>query len=106
MTETELARKLGVSRKCLWERRQRLGIPRRKTGVTSEAERYLSHVRVTHEDVKKLLPQLFHVTEAGAYGNETPAFLAFRNPTIRQPLVLLGFAKVGTAPAICLVQEQ
>lgn len=29
MTETELARKLGVSRKCLWERRQRLGIPRR-----------------------------------------------------------------------------
>ena len=36
MTETELARKLGVSRKCLWERRQRLGIPRRKTGVPSE----------------------------------------------------------------------
>lgn len=35
MTETELARKLGISRKCLWERRQRLGIPRRKTGVTS-----------------------------------------------------------------------
>jgi DNA-binding NtrC family response regulator len=35
MTETELARKLGVSRKCLWERRQRLGIPRRK-GVASE----------------------------------------------------------------------
>jgi len=30
MTETELARKLGISRKCLWERRQRLGIPRRK----------------------------------------------------------------------------
>ncbi len=37
MTETELARKLGVSRKCLWERRQRLGIPRRKTGVISES---------------------------------------------------------------------
>ncbi|MBJ2270346.1 sigma-54-dependent Fis family transcriptional regulator [Pseudomonas sp. MF6772] len=37
MTETELARKLGVSRKCLWERRQRLGIPRRKTGVASES---------------------------------------------------------------------
>ena len=36
MTETELARKLGVSRKCLWERRQRLGIPRRKTGMASE----------------------------------------------------------------------
>ena len=31
MSETELAKKLGISRKCLWERRQRLGIPRRKT---------------------------------------------------------------------------
>lgn len=30
MNETELAKKLGVSRKCLWERRQRLGIPRKK----------------------------------------------------------------------------
>ncbi len=30
MTETELAKKLGISRKCLWERRQRLGIPRKK----------------------------------------------------------------------------
>ncbi len=30
MTETDLARKLGISRKSLWERRQRLGIPRRK----------------------------------------------------------------------------
>ncbi|ASP40700.1 response regulator [Bacterioplanes sanyensis] len=30
MTETELARKLGISRKSLWERRQRLGIPRKK----------------------------------------------------------------------------
>ena len=36
MTETELARKLGVSRKCLWERRQRLGIPRRKSNATTE----------------------------------------------------------------------
>ena len=35
MTETELARKLGISRKCLWERRQRLGIPRRKTSSAS-----------------------------------------------------------------------
>jgi len=32
MTETELAQKLGISRKSLWERRQRLGIPRRKSG--------------------------------------------------------------------------
>src|SRR5690606_34358812 len=30
MTETELAQKLGISRKSLWERRQRLGIPRKK----------------------------------------------------------------------------
>ncbi|MBS99306.1 MAG: response regulator [Oceanospirillaceae bacterium] len=29
MSETELAKTLGVSRKCLWERRQKLGIPRR-----------------------------------------------------------------------------
>ncbi|WP_323148435.1 sigma-54 dependent transcriptional regulator [Pseudomonas oryzihabitans] len=36
MTETELARKLGVSRKCLWERRQRLGIPRRKASASSD----------------------------------------------------------------------
>ncbi|WP_263144664.1 sigma-54 dependent transcriptional regulator [Pseudomonas sp. RIT-PI-AD] len=35
MTETELARKLGISRKCLWERRQRLGIPRRKTSAVT-----------------------------------------------------------------------
>ena len=28
MTETELARRLGISRKALWERRQRLGLPR------------------------------------------------------------------------------
>ncbi|MCB1677961.1 MAG: sigma-54-dependent Fis family transcriptional regulator [Halioglobus sp.] len=32
MSETELAQKLGVSRKCLWERRQRFGIPRKKNG--------------------------------------------------------------------------
>ena len=30
-TETELASKLGISRKSLWERRQRLSIPRRRT---------------------------------------------------------------------------
>ena len=34
MTETELASRLGISRKCLWERRQRFGIPRRKPGDT------------------------------------------------------------------------
>jgi DNA-binding NtrC family response regulator len=38
MSETELARKLGVSRKCLWERRQRLGIPRTKNSATSLAK--------------------------------------------------------------------
>jgi DNA-binding NtrC family response regulator len=31
MTETELAAKLGISRKSLWERRQRLNIPRKRT---------------------------------------------------------------------------
>jgi DNA-binding NtrC family response regulator len=30
MSETELAKKLGISRKNLWERRQKLGIPRKK----------------------------------------------------------------------------
>jgi DNA-binding NtrC family response regulator len=30
MSETELARQLGISRKSLWERRNRLGIPKRK----------------------------------------------------------------------------
>lgn len=30
MTETEIARKLGISRKSLWERRHKLGIPRKK----------------------------------------------------------------------------
>ena len=31
LTETELAEQLGISRKSLWERRQRLNIPRRRT---------------------------------------------------------------------------
>ena len=35
MSETELAQKLGISRKCLWERRQRFGIPRRKGSARS-----------------------------------------------------------------------
>ncbi|WP_150912304.1 sigma-54-dependent transcriptional regulator [Marinobacter halotolerans] len=33
MSETELAQKLGISRKSLWERRQRLGIPRKKNSA-------------------------------------------------------------------------
>ena len=33
MNETQLAKKLGISRKCLWERRQRFGIPRQKKSV-------------------------------------------------------------------------
>lgn len=32
MTETELAKQLGISRKALWERRQRFGIPRGRKG--------------------------------------------------------------------------
>ncbi|MDN6297792.1 MAG: sigma-54 dependent transcriptional regulator [Halomonas sp.] len=35
MSETELAQKLGISRKNLWERRQRLGIPRKKNARRS-----------------------------------------------------------------------
>jgi DNA-binding NtrC family response regulator len=35
LSETELAQKLGISRKCLWERRQRFGIPR-KTGASGQ----------------------------------------------------------------------
>jgi DNA-binding NtrC family response regulator len=38
MSETELARKLGVSRKCLWERRQRFGLPRKKSAAESESQ--------------------------------------------------------------------
>lgn len=38
MSETELARKLGVSRKCLWERRQRFGIPRKKSTAEEDDE--------------------------------------------------------------------
>ena len=30
MNETELAQKLGISRKCLWERRQRVDLPRKR----------------------------------------------------------------------------
>ena len=33
MNETELAKKLGISRKCLWERRQRFAIPRNKANA-------------------------------------------------------------------------
>jgi DNA-binding NtrC family response regulator len=32
MNETELAKQLGISRKALWERRQRFGIPRERKG--------------------------------------------------------------------------
>ncbi len=39
MSETELAQKLGVSRKCLWERRQRFGIPRSKGSSTGRRKK-------------------------------------------------------------------
>lgn len=42
LTETELARRLGISRKTLWEKRQRLGIPRqtaRKEAVRQRGPR-------------------------------------------------------------------
>ena len=35
MSETELAQRLGISRKSLWERRQKLGIPRKKSSQSS-----------------------------------------------------------------------
>ncbi|MDG2273132.1 MAG: sigma-54 dependent transcriptional regulator [Halioglobus sp.] len=38
MSETELAQKLGVSRKCLWERRQRFGMPRNKGNASVRAK--------------------------------------------------------------------
>jgi len=31
MTETELAKKLGISRKALWQRRQKLSMPRERS---------------------------------------------------------------------------
>lgn len=37
MSETALAKRLGISRKCLWERRQKLGIPR-KVRSTANSE--------------------------------------------------------------------
>jgi len=37
MSETELAHKLGISRKCLWERRQRFNLPRKKAGKRKQA---------------------------------------------------------------------
>jgi len=37
MSETQLAQKLGVSRKCLWERRQRFGLPRIKSPRKKQA---------------------------------------------------------------------
>ncbi len=38
MTETELAQQLGISRKALWERRQRLDIPRAQRGTDNNRE--------------------------------------------------------------------
>jgi len=37
MSETELAQKLGISRKCLWERRQRFDLPRKKASRRKRA---------------------------------------------------------------------
>jgi len=51
-----------------------------RPGWPARAERHLSDVRVTRDKVKKLLPHLFHVTEAGAYGNEAPVFFGLEKP--------------------------
>ncbi|MFT4520291.1 MAG: two-component system response regulator HydG [Halioglobus sp.] len=45
MSETELAQKLGVSRKCLWERRQRFGIPRNKGAMGSRRKSSASEAK-------------------------------------------------------------
>jgi DNA-binding NtrC family response regulator len=37
LTETELARRLGISRKTLWEKRQRLEIPRKRKAKTASS---------------------------------------------------------------------
>ena len=37
MNETELAHKLGISRKCLWERRQRFDLPRSRKKSQKQA---------------------------------------------------------------------
>ncbi|MEP1469698.1 MAG: sigma-54 dependent transcriptional regulator [Halieaceae bacterium] len=42
MSETELAQKLGISRKCLWERRQRFEIPRKKAGGSTSRRKTAS----------------------------------------------------------------
>ena len=41
MNETELAKKLGISRKCLWERRQRLAIPRANKSANKSSDNSL-----------------------------------------------------------------
>ncbi|WWL44587.1 hypothetical protein V5O39_29495 [Pseudomonas parakoreensis] len=43
--------------------------------------------------MKKLLPQLFHVTEAGVIGNETPAFFARENRYIDLTPCFIGLGK-------------
>lgn len=40
LTETELARRLGISRKALWEKRQRLGIARRGAARQDSSQRH------------------------------------------------------------------
>jgi DNA-binding NtrC family response regulator len=52
MSETELAKKLGVSRKCLWERRQRFGIPRQKAAGKSAGRKRDQEAESTPRSVK------------------------------------------------------
>ena len=47
MNETELAQKLGISRKCLWERRQRFGIPPK-----AKSPEYFALVRICNTVVQ------------------------------------------------------
>jgi two-component system response regulator HydG len=52
MSETELAKKLGVSRKCLWERRQRFGIPRQKAASKSAGRKRSQETEPTPQSVE------------------------------------------------------
>ena len=59
MSETELAQKLGVSRKCLWERRQRFGIPRSKSSGTGGISSRVGMLRPQWDDPDQDRDQAF-----------------------------------------------
>lgn len=62
MSETELAQKLGVSRKCLWERRQRFGMPRQRGNSKNWTENEAAKAK---DGEKATLPKRRKVTKSG-----------------------------------------